>query len=93
MAYGVRILNAAGAVLIDTSFRCGRLLGHVDIDAGNQSGSVSIPSMGDGTPFYIFEKFSLNNNRPTVAFDEVAKTMTWTAGAGSYTGKIFYGVY
>jgi len=93
MALGFRTRNAAGAILIDTSFRAGRLLGHVDIGAGNQSGSTSIPAMDDGTPFYIFEKFSLNNNRPTVVFDPVAKTMTWTAGSGSYTGKIFYGVY
>lgn len=93
MAFGIRILNAAGNVLIDTSFRVGRLLGHVDIDGGNQSGSINIPAMSEGTPFHIFEKFSLNNNRPTVEFDIGANEMEWTAGTGAYTGKLFYGVY
>ncbi|MFD0848208.1 hypothetical protein [Sphingosinicella xenopeptidilytica] len=93
MAFGIKIMNAAGDTLIDTSFRVGRLLGHVDIDGSNQSGTQSVPGMSEGDPFYIFEKFSLNNNRPTVVFNTGTNEMEWTAGTGAYTGKLFYGVH
>lgn len=54
MAQGLRIRNAAGTVVFDTSVRLGRILGSIIIPAGTSlSGSAYIPGLTEGNPFVV----------------------------------------
>lgn len=93
MPQGAQFWDASGNLIIDFTTRTGFVLGRVDIDTGNQSGSVTNSAFADGGPFFFFlSTGSLGQPMPTVSFS--GTTMTWTSlGLGTYIGSLFYGIY
>lgn len=93
MPAGLQVWDAAGNLILDTSYRTGFVLGKVDIaNATNASGNVTDANFANGTPFYFYVADNTQAlNEPTVAF--AGNTMTWTATTSSWTGSIYYGIY
>lgn len=95
MLRGVRAWDAAHALIMDTNYRAGRILGVVD--TGGANGSISHPGFSTGQPFWIVVSLDVSNAvtkcRPSVS----GATMTWTydSASGFNNGpcRIFYGVY
>ena len=58
MPVGLQIWDAAGNIVLDTNYRTARRLGSVV--TGTSNGSLSIPDLVQGQPFFISEPL-LNN--------------------------------
>ncbi len=95
MAYGLRVWDAAGNVIMDTNYRAGRILGMVD--TGGANGSISHPGFTTGTPFWVVVSLDVSNAvtkcRPSVSGTTMSWTYDSTSGFNNGPCRIFYGVY
>lgn len=89
MPQGLEVRDAASNVVIDTSTRCGRILGSFQFNsAANSSGSITDSNLSQGTPFpYVLTGSSL----APIDISFSGTTITWS-GANN-VGTVYYGVY
>lgn len=95
MASGLRVWDASGNLIVDTTTRLGTVLGTVTTTKAN--GSITNAGFAQGTPFYsvcgITDAYSVFSPKITLS----GNTMSWafnTSGANSNTSQfIVYGVY
>lgn len=92
MALGFVLKDPTGSfVILDTTMHSGFIPGSVDVNSGNQSGSLTDPLLANGSPFY-FTVSALITAPPIVSFS--GTTMTWTDAdtTATWIGVIYYGV-
>ncbi len=93
MPLGLRLRDASGNVIFDTSTRTGQILGTVSITSTNQSGSLTDGGLANGTPFFMLNG-GPSEVDPAVSFS--GTTMSWaknTAYPHNWAGTIIYGYY
>lgn len=89
MPVGIEVWDAGGNLIMEYTTRTGRIMGSVTVGVGNQSGSVTDASFGDGQGFYFNAGGS--DHQPTVSI--AGTTLTWTQSPyGTWAGTIYYGV-
>lgn len=94
MAYGLRVRDSSGNVVWDTDTRVVRIHATVAINSGNQSGSINVPTLNQGSFVYFFVNTTTSfANNPDVSI--VGTTVSWSdaSAVGVYTGTLFIGTY
>ena len=105
MAYGLRVWDASGNLIVDASTRLGRIIGWIPEAQALSNGSITVPEFSEGTPFSLFlnpqaavEFYSKSQpvgpyGFPVVTFS--GNTMSWTYDANIIRQPvaIAYGVY
>jgi hypothetical protein len=91
MPQGLQVWNAAGQLTLDTGTRISRLHGSFLTTSG--AGSIILPSLAQGDPFFLLTVPSFNpsdNNyaRPTIT--RSGTTISWTGGV---VCRVFYGAF
>lgn len=97
MAYGLRVRDGStGAITLDVTDRITRFGGA--FDTGTADGSVSIPMLSGGTPWFHVQDsdpFSGTSDSPNVTIS--GNAISWAFPAGSTYAKrsvhVLYGVY
>lgn len=89
MPQGLQVFDASGNTVFDTNYRPGRF--HGSVSTGTTSGSINVPSLSQGTAFYMvlanFDPF-ISYTPPSVSLS--GTTISWTAGSPC---TIYYGTY
>lgn len=106
MSQGLQTFNADGTVGIDTNTLLGRVLGSLNIAAGQASGTISNAQFSQGTPFLIgmlnlgaFTGSILTGPAfSQLSYTSSGTTVTWTRSTNQYEGTLpagvlYYGVY
>lgn len=93
MPQGLQIFNASGQIIFNTEDRLTRLLGF-QIISGN--GSIVVPALATGTPFFFVHLINGTGNplttypRPSIS----GTTISWLTQSTPYTSaELYYGVY
>lgn len=96
MAFGLKIWDELGNVVLDTNVRVGRIIGQVT--SGTSAGSISVPDFAQGTPWFIVQPITsagFTAEVPNVTIS--GNTLSWTFPlAPNYTSIssiISYGVF
>jgi hypothetical protein len=95
MAYGLKVWDSLGNVVLDTDTRVGRVIG--TITTGTTNGSLTSAAFSQGSPFYTVYTVGGSSYEVQPYVQVVGTTLSWywdTSGA-SYNANciIIYGVY
>jgi hypothetical protein len=97
MATGLKVWDASGNLIVDTSSRLTRILGYTTLSASG-SGSVTDDGFLTGTPFYVAQR----SNAPAGSFDASTSqcVVSFSSNVMSYSTAhpvadfiITYGIY
>lgn len=103
---GIRIRNASGGLVMDSTVRNGRFLGNIPVTFVN--GSFTDARIGEGNPWWFVQPGSQatfgnggNNTQstvhPTITFTANTVVWTWTGNPAAslrrIDGQYIYGVY
>jgi len=89
MAYGLQVFSASGALILDISHRCGRVIGTFNTGTSNGSTNITVPPT---TQLWA----SLLNPSPDLspALNVSGGTISWTfPSIGSANSIVVYGCY
>lgn len=95
MSFGLEVYDESGNPTLTLTDRVGRILGSVV--SGTSAGSITVPALATGTPFYILrsEWLGVTLCPPTVTIS--GTQISWTFADPTFTervsAEIFYGVY
>jgi len=94
MAHGLRVWDAAGNLIVDTSQRHGTILGVLTI-TGGVDGSVTDAGFAQGEPLWMCTALaSYATYNPAFSFDAGLNRLSWSWGGRSGTNqKLVYGVF
>jgi len=94
MAYGLRVRDAAGNIILDITDRVGTVLGVATI-TGGVNGYVTNAGFAEGAPFWMATALATYSTRsPGFAFDAGLNRLSWDwGGASGVDHKLVYGVY
>ena len=95
MAYGIKVWDASGNTVMDSSTRLGRILGTTT--TGTSNGSISNSAFSQGSPFYTVYTIggSGYDVQPYVYVSGTSLVWYWDTSGASYNASclIIYGVY
>jgi len=103
MAAGLKVWDASGNLIVDTSSRLTRILGYTTLAAagfggGTSTGSVTDDGLLTGTPFYVAQResspggsFDASTSQCVVTFS--GNTMSFSTVHPTAAFIITYGVY
>lgn len=97
MPQGLQVWNAAGNLIVDTNTSLGIILGTHTITKSSGNGSLIVPNLALGTPFFLFVAVTASFF-PAISIS--GTTISWVYDAfvnsvepGSSTYTILYGYY
>ena len=92
MAQGLQTWDAAGNLMLDTNSRPGRIHGEIFRGGSGPVGSQVIPSLANGTPFFIVDQgYNDGTYYSRVSVSISGTTISWSAHANGF--RIYYGTY
>lgn len=93
MAQGLKVWDASGNVVLDTSTRVGRLLGSVAVNTA--TGSVMNADFAQGTVLWFLVPIGTGGAQqyPAVSYSSGTTTLSWSGAFTSATFQLWYGVY
>lgn len=94
MAYGLQVFNASGSVVMDSTTRCGRVMG--TFSTGTSNGSVNITPPGSSTLWaaLVSPKADIGDGSGAPGLSISGTTISWTFSTGTGPSSlVVYGCF